>query len=679
MSGVLAADPPIEIYADDGLELYYRAFAPDGPARGALVYLHGIQSHGGWYVETAAELARRGYAVYLTDRRGSGESLALRGDFKDPAQLVADVRRFVRLARHEHPDTPVVLVGGCWGARPALAYALEYPYDLAGLALIGPALKAKVDLEPAEKRAVISGRLLEPERKIRIPLEPEMFTENPPYLEFIRNDPLSLHEVTARFYFEQSLWDRRLLANGELSMPVLLMQAGRDPIVDGEGVRLWFEQLQAPSKRFVRYPDFGHILDFEPERERYWDDLSAWLDEVVAQPPLVRRAGRRTATVAAVEVLAVELPFRFSFGHALASRSSSTNVVARVVLEDGTAGYGEGVPREYVTGETAETALEALTERQVPALLGLDPASPEELAAAIDQAAPPVGPDGHLQTAARCALELALLDAFGRRLGLSVQAWLGGEAARQVRYDVVLPFASPSKVAVLARVIKAFGVRQVKVKVGDDLDKELETLGILRHLARAGGRSPRRRELRLDRRGGACGDRAHARTRNQRGRAAGRRRRPRGARPAHGRGAGGDRRRRVAPDGRGRAEHRRGRGLQRVQHPGLQMRRPARLDGDRPDRTGGGPRHRRGRAGRRERPALGGGPAPGRGDRLTTVRRRLRRQPAPEGRPDRRARAAGLRRVGEDSRRPGARRPGQARRARASHDLDHDNREQEVT
>jgi muconate cycloisomerase len=482
MTAVLEAGPPLEIYADDGLELRYRAFAPDGPAGAALVYLHGIQSHGGWYVETAAQLARRGYAVYLPDRRGSGDSLAPRGDFRDPAQLVADVRRFVRLAGREHPDAPVVLVGGCWGARPALAYALEHPYDLAALALVGPALKAKVDLDLSEKLAVFGGRLRDRGRKIRIPLEAEMFTENLPYLEFIRDDPLSLHEVTARFYFEQFLWDKRLLATRELAMPVLLLQAGRDPIVDGESVRAWFEELDAPSKRYLRYPDFGHILDFEPERERYWGDLGGWLDEVVAQPPLARRAGPRTASVAAVDLLEVELPFRFKFGHALATRSSTTNVVARVVLEDGTIGYGECVPREYVTGETTESALEALTERQVPSLLGIDPTSPDELAAAIDEAAPPVGPGGHLETAARCALELALLDAFGRRLRLPVGAWLGGEAAPKVRYDAVLPFSSPRKVAILARVIKAYGTTQVKVKVGDDLERELETLATLRHL-----------------------------------------------------------------------------------------------------------------------------------------------------------------------------------------------------
>jgi L-Ala-D/L-Glu epimerase / N-acetyl-D-glutamate racemase len=480
---VLDGARPQEIYADDGLELFYRSFAPEGAARGVLVYLHGIQSHGGWYVETAAELARRGYAVYLPDRRGSGHSLAPRGDFDSPAQLVADVHRFVRLGGVEHPDAPVVLVGGCWGARPALQYALEHPYELAGLALVGPALKAKVDLTPREKREVFAGRLRAPDRHIRIPLEPEMFTSNPPYLAFIREDPLSLHEVTARFYFQQFFWDRRLLAVEKLAMPLLLLQAARDPIVDGESVRLWFERLRAPSKRYVRYSEFGHILDFEPERDRYWDDLGVWLDDVTSRPAVARRATRRTpAGVAAVDLLAVELPFRFSFGHALAARSSSTNVVVRVVLEDGTVGHGESVPREYVTGETVESALSALAERHVPALLGLDPAAPEELEAAIDEAALPVGPDGSLETAARCGLELGLLDAFGRRFGLSVQAWLGGAAAREVRYDAVLPFESPRKVAILARVIKTYGIGQVKVKVGDDLERELDALATLRRL-----------------------------------------------------------------------------------------------------------------------------------------------------------------------------------------------------
>ena len=68
-----------------------------------------------------------------------------------------------------------------------------------------------------------------------------------------------------------------------------------------------------------------------------------------------------------VDIFTAELPFRMSFGHALAARRSSTNVYVRVLLSDGSVGFGEGVPRDYVTGETVEGAVAALIERYAPA------------------------------------------------------------------------------------------------------------------------------------------------------------------------------------------------------------------------------------------------------------------------------------------------------------------------
>ena len=76
------------------------------------------------------------------------------------------------------------------------------------------------------------------------------------------------------------------------------------------------------------------------------------------------------AAIARVDILTADLPFRLSFGHALAERRSSTNVYVRVTLDDGEIGYGEGVPREYVTGETVEGAVAALGDRFAPPAVG---------------------------------------------------------------------------------------------------------------------------------------------------------------------------------------------------------------------------------------------------------------------------------------------------------------------
>lgn len=270
------------LLAEDGLSLSYRLFAPvSGAARGSIIHLHGIQSHGAWYVETAAQLARHGFSVYLTDRRGSGSNAGPRGFVRSRKQVLDDLGRFVELAKTDHPGLPAFVMGCCWGAKPALAYALQAQRDLTGLILVCPALRVKVDLSLAQKLKVAAGQLFAPHWQVPIPLTPEMFTTDPVRLQFIREDSLSLRTATARFFFESFLWDRGLTKKPErLTLPALLIQSGSDPIVDHEWVRRWFDGVGSENKRYVLYPDSDHILDFDGRRETYRQDLLAWLDSV---------------------------------------------------------------------------------------------------------------------------------------------------------------------------------------------------------------------------------------------------------------------------------------------------------------------------------------------------------------------------------------------------------------
>src|ERR1700736_5365862 len=76
-----------------------------------------------------------------------------------------------------------------------------------------------------------------------------------------------------------------------------------------------------------------------------------------------RRRKERLPTMTgprSIDLYHVLVPLKKPIKHASYERSSSDNFVVRVTLGDGTVGYGEGVPRSYVTGETIATSFDSL-------------------------------------------------------------------------------------------------------------------------------------------------------------------------------------------------------------------------------------------------------------------------------------------------------------------------------
>src|SRR5947209_7973980 len=110
------------------------------------------------------------------------------------------------------------------------------------------------------------------------------------------------------------------------------------------------------------------------------------------------------------------IPLKKLIQHASHTRTETDNVVVRVTLDDGIQGFGEGVPREYVTGETIESSLALLTQSDIPAQLEDCPTFKSAVTWIEHLRLAPIPGDdrGCRGNAARCAIELALLDAFGK-------------------------------------------------------------------------------------------------------------------------------------------------------------------------------------------------------------------------------------------------------------------------
>src|SRR5439155_5773621 len=115
----------------------------------------------------------------------------------------------------------------------------------------------------------------------------------------------------------------------------------------------------------------------------------------------------------------VRIPLRRQVKHASHARTSTDNLLIRCMLDDKTEGFGEGVPREYVTGETIDFALDLLRKSDVASQVGpcRDFREAVEQVERLQLARVPEDDRNCQGNAARCALELALLDAYGRRFG----------------------------------------------------------------------------------------------------------------------------------------------------------------------------------------------------------------------------------------------------------------------
>ena len=244
-----------------GRRLCYRVVAPPADPRSHILYLHGIESHGGWFLPAARRLAARGCTTWLVDRRGSGLNRdEAPGDAESADVLLEDVARF----RDHVGDPPLTLVGLSWGGKLATAAAIDRPRNVESLVLVTPGLRVKVRPPARDLVRIAVDRLFGQGRaRVRVPIDDEMFSADAGVLDFIRGDVARLRDVTSRLLLAGSALDRRVARGiASLPVPVLLCLAEDDPIVDEPALLRLLSRLPAGSLRVRRFPG-RHSIQLE--------------------------------------------------------------------------------------------------------------------------------------------------------------------------------------------------------------------------------------------------------------------------------------------------------------------------------------------------------------------------------------------------------------------------------
>jgi muconate cycloisomerase len=246
----------------------------------------------------------------------------------------------------------------------------------------------------------------------------------------------------------------------------------------------WFE---LHSEVDIRHAEEGVIvvqdyLVFHQIADELFDQIARFTlgDNLFVRhyfPPASRQRTRskassaKTPRVDSMTIYQLRIPFHQAFRHALQGREESDAVIVKITGSDGRTGFGESLPRSYVTGETTQSMVTHIRDHLAPKIFG-DSFAPgwetlEYLQAVLSQwtRSDKAGSNVIAWNAAFCAVELALLD-WSLRADHCALADLLPPRRFEIVYSGVLSADAPADAAALAARMARLGLRQIKVKVG---------------------------------------------------------------------------------------------------------------------------------------------------------------------------------------------------------------------
>jgi len=164
------------------------------------------------------------------------------------------------------------------------------------------------------------------------------------------------------------------------------------------------------------------------------------------------------------EVHPLTAPLVTAFRIATGQHDHLENVLLKIELEDGTAGYGEAGVATHITGET----LEQTTANLQTVARDLVGANLAEYRACCERFRPAF----HQNAAAQAAFEMAVLDAVARSCGFPFWRFFGNRPARCVT-DITIVIGSVEEAESQTRHYYRLGFRTFKIKIGTDEDLDI--------------------------------------------------------------------------------------------------------------------------------------------------------------------------------------------------------------
>jgi len=180
-----------------------------------------------------------------------------------------------------------------------------------------------------------------------------------------------------------------------------------------------------------------------------------------------------------IHIYQLQIPFQLQIAHNLATRSTGESIVAVVEDINDILGYGEGTPREYVTGETVPASYDA-AELLAFQVLEINNNSNSNIINVLKKVGSTELAESH--PAAWCAIETACLDLLGKISDVPLWKLFSNVSGRkELEYSAVLPIMPTKNQETVLNLIAQNHIQKIKIKI-DDINSGLSIVKQVRKI-----------------------------------------------------------------------------------------------------------------------------------------------------------------------------------------------------
>ncbi|MGH1471728.1 MAG: lysophospholipase [Cellvibrionaceae bacterium] len=266
-------------------KLYAQSWFPDSDEKlkGIIVVAHGLAEHSGRHMNLVNYFVPLNYRIVAIDHVGHGKSEGERCYIKSMDDFVEPLNRLVLDIKKQHPSLPIILLGHSMGGLIAIQYLSRYQTNVSAAILSSPAVYGVAKPSKFQQLIILLKSIISPKAGF-VQLSSAGVSRDPKVVEAYDKDPLV---YSGKMTYGLAI--NMAKAMGELnniapdiSLPMLIVQAGKDQLINPNGAKDLFSWLGSQDKELTMYPNSYHEVLNEPEKDQLLEEIKLKIESWIA-------------------------------------------------------------------------------------------------------------------------------------------------------------------------------------------------------------------------------------------------------------------------------------------------------------------------------------------------------------------------------------------------------------